>query len=355
PKTVTRVSISAPGPVTPQSAPAVSPDGRRIAFAAKDAAGRTMLWVRDLDALQPRALPQTDDAAHPFWSPDGKSIGFLAAGQLKRLDVADGPVRVLASQPQRIGDTWGDGVILYPPQATNLAVMPASGGSPRPIGITGGWPFFLPDGHHFLYQATINGKRGLSVGSIDPGQSTFVVASDFRGMSAARGFLLTPRDETLVAFPFDLEHLKVTGEPFVAADGVFSVRGASQASFSVSPAGVLAYVNASVTSTQLAAFDRSGRPLGAITQPERSVNQAPRVSPSGRQLAMARGRQNVEDSVWLFDAATGRATRLTVGEGWSNSAFWSRDGTRVLYAAAGGNPSGLRIGVKNVNGEGQEE
>jgi Tol biopolymer transport system component len=69
---------------------------------------------------------------------------------------------------------------------------------------------------------------------------------------------------------------------------------------------------------------------------------------------MARGRQNVEDSVWLFDAATGRATRLTVGEGWSNSAFWSRDGTRVLYAADG-NPSGSRIGVKNVNGEGQEE
>ncbi|HEX7796645.1 MAG TPA: protein kinase [Vicinamibacterales bacterium] len=355
PKTVTRVSISAPGPVTPQSAPAVSPDGRRIAFAAKDAAARTMLWVRDLDALQPRALPETDDAAHPFWSPDGKSIGFLAAGQLKRVDVADGSVRVLANQPQRIGDTWGDGVILYPPQATNLAVMPASGGSARPIGITGAWPFFLPDGHHFLYQGTNDGKRGLSVGSIDSGQSTFVVESDFRGMYAAPGFLLTTRDETLMAFPFDVEHFKVTGEPFVAADGVFSVRGASQASFSVSPAGVLAYVNASITSTQFAAFDRSGRPLGPIAQPERSFNQAPRLSPSGRQLVMARGRWNVEDSVWLFDVATGRASRLSVGEGWSNSALWSRDGSRVLYASAGRNQSGVRIGVTKVNGEGQEE
>ncbi|MGH9144898.1 MAG: TolB family protein, partial [Vicinamibacterales bacterium] len=86
----TRLSLSAPGQIIVQSAPAVAPDGRRVAFVATGAAGRPMLWIRELNSLEPRLLAGTEDAVHPFWSPDGRSIGFVAVRTLKRVDATGG-------------------------------------------------------------------------------------------------------------------------------------------------------------------------------------------------------------------------------------------------------------------------
>ena len=103
-----------PGRCPPQLSVAVSPDGRRLAYVSTDASGGSRLWVRDLDALAPHALAGTEDAAHPFWAPDGSAIGFVAAGKLKRVDAGGGQVLTLADIAARSGATWSStGVILF--------------------------------------------------------------------------------------------------------------------------------------------------------------------------------------------------------------------------------------------------
>ena len=93
---------------------ALSPDGRQLAFIATTADGRPRLWVRSLDAVTPRALPGTEGASHPFWSPDSRFIGFFAAAKLKKIDANGGPAQVLCDSPAQRGGTWNrDGVIVF--------------------------------------------------------------------------------------------------------------------------------------------------------------------------------------------------------------------------------------------------
>src|SRR5205823_939515 len=138
--------------------PAVSPDGRQVVFAATADDGKSQLWLRPLDSLAARPLAGTENATYPFWSPDNKSIGFFAAGKLKKMDVAGGPATTLADASLSRGGTWShDGVIVFAPTPySGLQWVPASGGVVRPATRfeTGApaqrFPWFLPDGRHFL-------------------------------------------------------------------------------------------------------------------------------------------------------------------------------------------------------------
>jgi serine/threonine protein kinase len=148
--TQTRTSITAPGQVGVQMSVAVSPDSRRLAYVSTDASGGSRIWIRDLNALAPTPLAGTEDAAHPFWSPDGSAIGFESGSKLKVVDVAGGNVRTLAEVTTRSGAAWSPtGVILFTPNPRELATVPATGGPvttllKSPDG--GDWPSFLPDG-----------------------------------------------------------------------------------------------------------------------------------------------------------------------------------------------------------------
>src|SRR4029079_11485364 len=125
-RTPPRFPITAPGQVSPQLSVAVSPDGRRLAYVSTDASGGSRLWVRDLDALAPHALAGNEDAAHPFWAPDGSAIGFVAAGKLKRVDTGGGQALTVAETAGRSGATWSStGVILFVPRGGELATVPA--------------------------------------------------------------------------------------------------------------------------------------------------------------------------------------------------------------------------------------
>ena len=173
----TRLFLSSAGQITPQLSVTISPEGRRVAFVSTDASGRSLLWIRPLEALDAQALAGTEDAAHPFWSPDGRSIGFLAQGKLKVVGADGGPVQTLAETAVRLGASWGrSGLVLFIPRIGELAAVPATGGSISPV-ITvdesnsngsPSWPYFLPDGRHFLYHARggSSGRRGIYVGSL---------------------------------------------------------------------------------------------------------------------------------------------------------------------------------------------
>jgi eukaryotic-like serine/threonine-protein kinase len=350
-----RLSISAPGQVTPQTSVAVSPDGRHLAFVSTDAAGRSMLWVRDLDSLEPHVLAGTEDAAHPFWSPDGIALGFLAGGKLKRVGATGGRVLTLADVNTRSGASWGSaGTIVFVPHVGEISAVAATGGPVTTLlkaSARIGWPFFLPDGQHFLFYGGQGAEGpGVYLGSLGSQESRRLVAADYKAAYVDPGYLLFVRGDALLAQPFDTKRLELTGEPAVVAEGIWKFQGAAQVSFSATRT-VLAYINASLTQTQLAWFDRTGRPLGAIGPA--SENGAPQISPDGSRVASERGDSTGTD-VWVTNLKDGAANRLTFAPGGAGQPVWSGDGRRVLFQARR-REAGVAFYVKDATGKGDEE
>ena len=198
---------------------ALSPDGRRLAFAAHETDGMHRLWVRDMDALEPYAVPGGEEAIFPFWSPDGRSIGFFARGRLKVVEASPNPppARELADVLEARGGSWGaDGTIVYAPQNyRGLWRVPAAGGTPAPAteldktrkGETSHrWPVFLPGGRRFLYmarsadpKAPIEVHNAIMVGSLDGEKAREVIPASIgatRTVYARPGYLLFRRAAT---------------------------------------------------------------------------------------------------------------------------------------------------------------
>jgi hypothetical protein len=257
--------VSLPAQVVPSARFAVSPDGRRLAFVGQEAGFVTRLWVQSLDGLTAQPLAGTEDAAAPFWSPDGRFIGFVAGGKVKRIDAAGGPPLILADNPgSEAGAAWSrDGVILFATfgGASNpLRRISDTGGPPSPAtsldadnGETQHWfPSFLPDGRHFLYLAVgsktagPSSPNGIYVAALDSNERKLLVPGGSSAMYA-QGSLLFLRQQTLMAQRFDVERLELTGESVPIAERV-SIGGTSgiAGGFSVSETGVLAYQTGSV-------------------------------------------------------------------------------------------------------------
>ena len=202
---------------------ALSPDGREIVFVASGD-GPTRLWLRSLVATTAQPLEGTDGASFPFWSPDSRSVGFFAGGQLKRLELGGGAPRTLAAAGAGRGGTWnGDDVILFAPSPTGpLVRVAASGGDAVPETTLLDWqtghrfPVFLPDGRHFLFYFYAEGPSepdGIFLGAIGSGTTTRLTASDTAGTYLPPGWLLWVRAGTLVAQRLDLDRPGADGRP----------------------------------------------------------------------------------------------------------------------------------------------
>jgi len=257
--------------------PAVSPDGRRVAIpAALD--GKTSLWVRDLASLDARALPGTEGASLPFWSPDSRFLGFFANGELKRTDAAGGPVVNLCDAPVGRGGTWNQNdVILFVP-ATGSAVfrVPAAGGTPMPVTTINAQepghrnPWFLPDRRHFLYTAygrDLATSPTVYVQDLDTkGRHALILASS--NVVYASGHLLFLKDLILMAQPFDVGKLQITGDAVPVAEQVGYAALDIRAYFSSSQNGVLVYASATTSGaqgySQLTWFDRLPRRVSSF-------------------------------------------------------------------------------------------
>ncbi|MEJ2722803.1 MAG: hypothetical protein P8181_16945, partial [bacterium] len=166
----------------------ISNDGTKLAFTARNPAGAVVLWVRPLDELEARALPGTEGAGYPFWSPGGKSLGFFADAKLKRVDADGGPPLTLCDAPVGKGGTWNaDDIILFAPSFNGpIHRVSAAGGESTPVTEldpargenSHRFPMFLPDGKRFLYFARATGASAnasdasgstVRLGSIDGG------------------------------------------------------------------------------------------------------------------------------------------------------------------------------------------
>ena len=280
----------------------LSPDGRTLAISATEG-GRRRLWVRPLDSLDARALPGTDDAAYPFWSPDSAFIGFFAQGKLKKIAMAGGPPQTLCEAPNGRGGTWNaSGVIVFSGLGSGLSRVPAAGGVPSPVTKPSTseelhrYPEFLPGGNRFLF--LINpGKpevSGIYAGSLDGTPPVRILSDESNAVyvppdaSGKSGHLLFRREGTLMAQPFDPGRLGTTGDMFPLAEQVGISATTNNGAFSASENGVLAYGSGKPEpglAGELAWMDRTGKRLGVVGQPGAVSTAA--LSPDEKRISFA--------------------------------------------------------------------
>ena len=350
---------------------ALSPDGRTLAFAATtDTTGKTMLWVRPLNALAARAISATEGAAFPFWSPDSRYIGFFAGGKLKKIDASGGPPLTLCNAAGGgRGGTWSEnGTILFCEGGGTLpiSIVSAAGGMASNFTKLDSsrteqshrWPCFLPDGRHFLYSTrTALGSLGeedaVYLASLDSAFIPRIVTHTGSNVEYANGYLLYSREQTLMAHPFDTKSLQTTGDAFPLAERLYFESLTGKVSFSVSQNGVLAYeTGAGSTGINLRWYDRNGKQVGVISQS--SVYNDLRLSPDGKRVAVSLyDQKNRNTDIWLYELDRDLWTRFTFDpatERWPN---WSPDGSTILFASD--RTKRFDLFQRASSGEGSEE
>ncbi len=328
--------------------PILSPDGSRIVVGVTSEEGRQALYVRSLNALTGQILTGTEGGVFPFWSPDGRTIGFFANGQLKTVDASGGPVHYLCPAPQPRGGTWSkDGVIVFAPSPyTGLFRVEATGGTSVPLTklVTSRhedshrWPQFLPDGRHLLYLARTSERVSseIRVASLDSVEPVTILRADGNPVYVPSGFLLYPRANILVAQPFDADHLRTSGEAVTITDPVSLNGNVDYASFTASANGLLAYVRLTEEGfSELLWLDRSGKSLGKVGEP--ALYFCPRLSPDGRKLAVAIAdpHNQANSEIWIYDLVRNSRSRLTFSAATTRNSMpvWSPDGSQISFSS----------------------
>ncbi|MBI5476595.1 MAG: serine/threonine-protein kinase [Ignavibacteriales bacterium] len=347
---------------------ALSPDGEKFAFVAVDSSGKNNLWLQSLNALSAQMLSGTETAQFPFWSPDGKTIGFFADGKLKKIDAAGGtPFTICDAADPRVG-TWNQtGVIVFGIGSTGaLYQVSSAGGSPSAVTKldsarneqTHRWPYFLPDGKHFLFfirttaAGSGSGKDSICVGSIESREIKHL----FNGASDAvyaQGYLLFIRESALMAQAFDLKKLEVSGEPVPIVQQIQYDARFSKATFSVSQNGLLMYESSGTRwKRELALFDSSGEKLVSFGQPEIFLRS--RLSNDGKRIAMEIvDLQSHNIDLWLYEIERGIQTRFTFDSAPDMAPLWSPNCDRIVFSSKRKN--NLDLYIKTTTGSVPEE
>ncbi len=319
---------------------ALSPDGTQLAFVGGLPTSR--LYLRSLNDFDARAIPGTERAVTPRFSPDGRWLAFVVDGQLKKVPLAGGQALTIA---QDVGAdnaarySWGDRdvIVLTRQQTRALYSVSAAGGSPteltRPDTTRGEsahtWPEVLPGGRAAVFVIMSDTSTSPELAAIRLG-SAEVVRLGVQGWNpryVGTGHILVSNIETgsVSAVPFDAERLRVTGPPVPVLEGLV-VRPGGAAHISVSRSGTLAYIQ--VTGSQLVQVNRAGVARQLLAGPGRY--EGPRWSPTGDRISLGIREISGASNIWIYTPAVGTLTRLT-SDGRSMGATWTRDGRRIAW------------------------
>jgi Tol biopolymer transport system component/tRNA A-37 threonylcarbamoyl transferase component Bud32 len=355
-----RFEIDTP-PTSDAFAFALSPDGRQLVFvAASD--DTPLLWVRPLDQVAAQPLSGTERASYPFWSANGRAVGFFADGKLKRKDLTGGPPQELADAPSPRGGAWNqDGDIVFAAEATGgLMRVAETGGPPTVVTALAAdhgshrWPQFLPDGRRFLFFVGLGqeGARGVYLGSLDGSAPARVLAGETAALFAPPDHLLRVVRDVLVVHRFDPARGTADPTSRPVAQMVGTDDGAFHSAFSVSATGLLAHRPGVGTARQLVWFDRAGTPLATLGAIDGHVPSSPELGRDGRRLALSRAPEGTGD-IWLIDdVERNTARRMTFDPGVDAFPVLSPDGAALIFSS--GRNGRLDLFEKASTGVGDE-
>jgi serine/threonine-protein kinase len=348
PASITRTTVTLPvnqelDAIQTTAPLALSQDGRLLAYVASSD-GSTRLYVRSLDAFDAKPLEGTEGARYPFFAPDGQSIGFFAAGKLKRVSISGGAPVVICDVPDvGRGGTWGsDGTIVFDPGESGLLRISAQGGQPMPItsrdpvmdARNHSWPQFLPDGRGLL--TTVEGvlsSAALASLSFESGE-WHVLGPGSQAQYLSAGYLVyhaaQVREGQLDAMPFDLNTFTVRGMPVSVLDGAFRAANGGAAFFAVARTGMLIFAPGGFA-RRLVRVDLQGHRV-PLTDDRRGF-RFPKFSPDGRKVAVTIDPR--PSQIWVYDLDRGSRIPLTT-EGHNLTPLWTADGQRVAFSGSGG-------------------
>jgi DNA-binding winged helix-turn-helix (wHTH) protein/Tol biopolymer transport system component len=324
---------------------AVSSDGTRIAFVALSTRGNTEVWVRPLGSLTSTAVDGTDGATFPFWSPDGRFLGFFAGGKLKKvsLDGSNSPV-VLCDAPFGRGGSWSSrGVIIFAPNSHSaIYAVPDRGGDPTPVTVldastqtTHRWPKFLPDGKHFIYLAANHFNEtthdAVYLGSLDRREANKLIVPTDADATYASGYLFFLRKDVFMAQRFSAETAELRGEPHATLEKVLYDPTIWKAVFDASSKGLMAYqLGDRVRGTQFRWFDRAGRQVGVLGEP--IFQWEPSISRDGKRLVVGIAGGGYSN-LWVYDLVRGGRMQITFSKYDSGTPVWFRRSSRILFTS----------------------
>jgi serine/threonine protein kinase len=353
-----RLEINAP-PTTDPTSLALSPDGQTVAFVGTSD-GQPRLWVRSLDVVTARPLPGTENATSPFWSPDGRSLGFAADNQLKRVDIETGSVRLVVDGGALSGAWNQDGTILYnPAPGSGLFRVSADGGvlqaetQASPQTADPRLPQFLPDHRHFLFYA-VGTEPGIYVGVVGGADVPRRILEAQSATYIPSGQLLFVRQNTLFAQPFDPLRAELAGSPTAVAEHIIGRN--EKVAVSASAGGVIVYrAGPSITPHAFVWYDRSGMPMETVAGSDFADPYNSSLSPDGTRLAMSLRTGQGTTDIWLLDIKRGVPSRLTFHPAFDLMPVWSPNGRRIAFTSDRHRSTRFEPFMKAVDSYGDDE
>ena len=336
---------------------AISPDGRTVAFAGRY--DRTsVLYVRDLGRTAPVALDGTEGALNPFFSPDGRSLGFYAGGQLKRISLDDGAVVTLCDAPSVRGAAWAPDDTIYFPmtQLSGLYAVGANGGQPRSVTtldeaqgeLSHRWPSVLPGGRGILFTVEQPGSfdnAHIELLHVADGRRELLAEGGSHPVYSPSGHIVYARSDELLAVPFDLDRLQVTGPELRLSEAVLAFSNSGSAEFDIAADGSFIAISSRAAASRYISRFASDGTSERLTDDALDIT-AISASPDGRHVAMCLGQQDI----WVLDIERRALTRLTTDPAADQSPVWSVDGRYVVFGSTRQGP--LNLFAKAVDGSG---
>jgi len=343
-----------------------SPDGSHL-ISTLLVSGKTKLFDRPLATSAGHPIEGTEGATDPFFSPDGRWLGFFANGALKKVPLAGGPAEEICKADNARGGVWtSDGSVIFTPGTdAPLYRVSAGGGPAKAVSTIDGnahershrWPDVLPDGKSVLFSVAYDAGNPLDNANValldlNTGKHKILLKGGAFARYLSAGYIVYARGNVILAIPFNLNTLEVTGSPVTVLENVMMSSSNARVQFSFSRAGDLVYLEGRSEDDRDAAqplvwLDRHGseQPLSEARQ----RFSKPRLTADGRTLFVEVA--DPEAAIWAYDINRGTLTRITHG-GVSYGPVPSPDGTRVAYESTRDGVAGAF--VAHIDGSGEQ-